>query len=48
MYSATLVPFVFTSLLVAPSLGVTLTQWTQLTEFTYDYIIIGGEFGYRT
>ena len=28
--------------LVTPSLGATITQASQLTELTYDYIIIGG------
>jgi hypothetical protein len=37
-----LVAVVLAALLVAPSSGVTITQTSQLTALTYDYIIIGG------
>ena len=30
------------ALLVVPSSGITITQTSQLTTLTYDYIIIGG------
>ncbi|KAF8962410.1 hypothetical protein BDZ97DRAFT_1939825 [Flammula alnicola] len=41
MRSPRVLSFVLASLLAAPSRAVTLTQWTQLKQFTYDYVIIG-------
>jgi len=42
MPSQTLLAVVFSTFLVTPSLGATITQASQLTRLTYDYIIIGG------
>ncbi|KDR79239.1 hypothetical protein GALMADRAFT_223476 [Galerina marginata CBS 339.88] len=42
MHSSRLLSFVLASLFVAPSLGVTLTQVSQLTTTTFDYVIVGG------
>jgi hypothetical protein len=43
MRSSKILSFAFSSLLVSPALGgQILTQLTQLTNFTYDYVIIGG------
>ncbi|KAF8963769.1 hypothetical protein BDZ97DRAFT_1919542 [Flammula alnicola] len=41
MQPSKLLSFVFASLLVTPSLGVTLTRSSQLSTHTYDYVIIG-------
>ena len=43
MRSSKILSLTFSSLLVSPALGgQILTQSTQLTKFTYDYVIIGG------
>ncbi|KAF8962123.1 hypothetical protein BDZ97DRAFT_1920795 [Flammula alnicola] len=41
MHSSRLLSFVLASLLAIPSLGITLTNPSQLTTLTYDYVIIG-------
>jgi len=42
MLCPSLVAVILSALLVVPSSGVTITQTSQLTTLTYDYIIIGG------
>ena len=42
MLCPSLVAVALSALLVTPSSGVTITQTSQLTTLTYDYIIIGG------
>ncbi|KAF8958368.1 hypothetical protein BDZ97DRAFT_1923812 [Flammula alnicola] len=41
MHSSSLLSFVLASVLISPSLAVTITQASQLKTKTYDYIIVG-------
>ncbi|PPQ76837.1 hypothetical protein CVT26_002295 [Gymnopilus dilepis] len=41
MHSSRLLSFVLASLFVAPSLGVTISSFSQLKTSTYDYVIVG-------
>ncbi|KAF9482968.1 aryl-alcohol-oxidase from pleurotus Eryingii [Pholiota conissans] len=45
MWSSKLLSFVLTSLLASPALAATITQSTQLTTQTFDYIIVGAGTG---
>jgi choline dehydrogenase len=42
MLTSTLIAAVLSALLATPSLCATITETSQLTTHTYDYIIIGG------
>ena len=42
MIYPSLIVAALSALLVVPSSGITITQTSQLTTLTYDYIIIGG------
>ncbi|KAF4610054.1 hypothetical protein D9613_010669 [Agrocybe pediades] len=42
MAPSRLLSFVLTSLFIAPSLSITITQSSQLTTSTFDYVIVGG------